>query len=219
MSFSRPTLAVLFAVGGVSFCAAQPELAAGASVGGYGLGSVFVGDAADTWDGGVGLGLTASTSVSRLFDLRGDLSGRWFDGSGDTQLLARPEPHWGGRVGEDSESLRLLAFTASLVHEFDAWSRGGAWTPYAGAGAGFYDGVASYRDTRRELLDESGADDSSRDAATFSPGLHVLAGVRMERASGMFITLETKLHAIDTPEQWSTCADFALGVGASLPRP
>lgn len=218
MSLSRPTLGVLLAIG-VSLGGALSERAAGASVGGYALGSVFVGDAADTWDGGVGVGLTASTSVSRLFDLRGDISGRWFDGSGDTQLLARPAPHWGGRVGEASENLRLLAFTASLVHEFEAWSGGGAWTPYAGAGAGLYDGVASFRDTRRELLEQSGADDSSRDAATFGPGLHFLAGVRMERTSGMFITLETKLHAIDTPEQWSTCADFALGVGASLPRP
>ncbi len=219
MSFSRPSLGILLAACGFVLGATPAALAAGVSVGGYGLGSVFFGDAADAWDGGFGLGLTAKTSISRHFSLRGDISGRWFDGSGETQSLARPKPHWGGRVGESSENLRLLAFTASIVHEFEAWSGGEAWTPYAGAGAGFYDGVASFRDTRRELLDETGAEDGSRDAATFGPGIHFLAGVRMERTSGMYITLETKLHAIDTPEQWSTCVDFALGVGASLPRP
>lgn len=170
-------------------------------------GSNFLDRSADLWDFGAGLDLAGIVPVSRTLDLRLDTGGRWFEGSGDRIANANRAPRWGGEDGEATGSLRAIPTTLSVICRLEGWSHGRYWVPYVGGGFGLYDFKATY----------DSAAGGERVHELFRAGWHIRGGVQLQRTSGLFIDVETALHAVDVPGHWASFFDFGVGVGAELP--
>lgn len=170
------------------------------------IGSDFLDRSRDDWNSGLGFGLTTQWRLGKNWDARGDVGGRWYEGALRVSEGEGSEPDWGSRVGEQTDGLQAIPVNAGLVYRFEQWSDGRFWVPYAGVGGGFYDLEAHFL-----------SGESERVHRLYRFGWHVRAGVRLERTSGVFVTLESAVHTVDVPARWTPLYDLALGVGASLP--
>ncbi|MFN8547981.1 MAG: hypothetical protein U0527_08465 [Candidatus Eisenbacteria bacterium] len=170
-------------------------------------GSNFFDRSADLWDFGTGLDLAGIVPIGRALDLRLDTGGRWFEGSDAVVRDPGRAPRWGAKQGETPAALRAIPTTLSLVYRLEQWSNGRYWVPYLGGGFGLYDFHASY---------ESAAN-GARAHDLFRAGWHVRGGVQLHRTSGLFIDVQTAVHAVDVPGHWASFFDLGVGVGAELP--
>lgn len=169
--------------------------------------SDFLDDAAEDWDLGMGFNLTGILEMSRTFDLRGDWGARWAEGEGRLVRARETGPDFGGEAGEITDGIRVMPFTLDLVYRFEDWSQGRYWLPYAAAGFGYYD-------MRARFLSPDGQEVSRN---LYRSGWNLRGGVQLHRTSGLFVTLESAVHLVDTPGQWSPLYDLSLGIGAYLP--
>lgn len=179
----------------------------------HGIGSDFLDRSRDEWGFGLGLGAAVSYRVSSHFDLRGDISARWYEGESREFSGADRTPRWGQKEGEVTDGLRAIPFTAELVYRFEDWSRGRYWLPYVGAGPGLYDLEARF------VQSDGGVDDETTERThnLFRAGWHVRGGVRFERTSGLYMLIESAVHSIDVPGRWTNLYDVGIGVGGFFP--
>ncbi len=168
-----------------------------------------LGPVARDWKLGMGFNVYGSLPFSSRLDVRADCGGRWLEG--EDRVVTHPEraPRWGGEAGESTRDLRVMPFTLDLVYRFEAWSHGRFWVPYVAAGPGLYDLRGTFMS----------ADGEERDHTLFDYGWNARGGVRLHRTSGLHISLETAVHLVNTPGEWSPFWEVALGLGAIVPGP
>lgn len=173
-------------------------------VGGGFLTGGYLGELRHDWDVGLGGSLFIQHPMKYDLETRLLTSMTWNDGS----LVERfpvNDPDLGAKPGDRPDSFRRATVELSLLWRIERWALDNYGVPYIGTGLSAYERVITYQG----LDGERRVDDWDR-------GLHALAGLRLYRTSGLFLSTEVKLHGIDTPEEWSYAYEGALLLGVLL---
>lgn len=192
--------------------------AAGATpvdVGGGILAGGYFGELRHDWEAGPGATLFVQ------FPWKCDLEGRlgasmvWNDGS-MRERVGLADPDLGAEPGEAPEAYRRTSLAASLLWRLEPMALGEVAVPYIGAGFAFHERRVDFARAIDSGLDSHGPAYATRRTIAWDSGPQAIAGVRFYRTSGLFVSLEGTVHAIDTPEEWSFAYDAAFLLGYQI---
>jgi hypothetical protein len=177
------------------------------SVGGGPLLGGYLGDVRDDWRIGIGASAFVETEIVSDLDARLIGSIQWNDGSLRPRDADGGMAALGGKPGESPRSCRRSSIAACAVYRLESRAYRDFLVPYAGMGV---------ECVEREVVFDAPDLAHEREVTGRDGGLLAIAGLRFYRTSGLFISLEAKLHCLDTPQQWTTAYDASLLVGAQL---
>jgi len=173
-------------------------------VGGGFLTGSYLGELRDDWSVGLGGSLFIQVPMKHDLEARFLTSMQWNDGSLVERYPAN-DPDLGALPGDRPDSFRRTSFELSLLWRVERWALNNYGVPYVGAGLSGYERVITYQGTEGEHR-----------VNDWDTGVHGLAGMRLYRTSGLFLSTEVKLHAIDTPDNWTYAYEGALLLGVLL---
>ncbi|MBD3162676.1 MAG: hypothetical protein GF346_09900 [Candidatus Eisenbacteria bacterium] len=151
----------------------------------------------------VGPGGTLFVQLPLQNSLEARLSGsmQWNDGT-LREATGDGEPNLGQRPGDLTDTFRRTSVEAALLWRVEPRAIGQVGVPYVGAGVSTYELAAKYS-----------TPEGDREWTEWEPGGHFLAGVRFYRTSGLFLSMEGKLHGIDAPDDWIYAYEGAVLIG------
>lgn len=207
----RNCAAIAMLLGGVLPAAAASPI----DVGGGIVAGGYLGELRHDWDAGPG------GTIFVQFPWKCDLEGRvgatmvWSEGS-MRERVSEDDPDLGAEPGELPDAYRRTSLAAALLWRVESLAIGEAGVPYIGAGFGFHERRIDFAPpVVRGILDDS-RDTTSRRTIAWDSGPLGIVGVRFYRTSGLFVSLEGTVHAIDTPENWSFAYDAAFLLGFQI---
>jgi hypothetical protein len=191
----------LFVLSAFAGTSARAENEIPLDVGGGLLTGGYLGELRHDWQVGLGGSLFLQHPMKHDLELRLLGSMQWNDGS----LVARDsadDPDLGALPGDRPDSFRRTSLEASLLWRIEPWALDNYGVPYLGAGLSTYERVTQFHGI-----------DAIHEETGWDQGFHALAGLRLYRTSGLFVGVEAKLHAIDTPSEWTYAYEGALLLG------
>jgi hypothetical protein len=194
-------LLILFVLSLCAGASAQAGNEIPLDVGGGLLTGGYLGELRHDWQVGLGGSLFLQHPMKHDLELRLLGSMQWNDGS-LVERIPADDPDLGALPGDRPDSFRRTSLEASLLWRVESLALDNYGVPYIGAGLSTYEWVIDYIGTE-SIHQEKGWDQ----------GFHALAGLRLYRTSGLFLSVEAKLHGIDTPREWTYAYEGALLLG------
>lgn len=177
------------------------------SIGGGPLLGGYLGDLRHDWPVGAGVSAFLEAEIESGIDLRLAGSIQWNDGSLRPWGIDRSSADLGGRVGESPRSFRRSTIAACAIHRLESRAYRDFLVPYAGMGVEY---------AERSMTFDAPDFAHGRRVIGRDGGLLAIAGLRFYRTSGLFVSLEGRLHGLDTPQEWTAAYDVSMLVGAQL---